>query len=180
MAKKLQNKWLTREQYKEIEEAIRSEGSGAGWSNNSKIKEMMVEKYSNLPTSTVKMLPSLISARRVYIKKTALFNKSKAEPTETSQWDLVEEETVSSVRPSMKREVFTPPNNMEATVSHQEYVNNNTTKSKSPISPVINDWTVKTVVITSNLGVINISLHHPSLNTREMSKILKSILPKQR
>jgi len=191
MARKLQNKWLTKEQYKDMEEAIKEEQGTErqGYHANLKVTAMLVAKYPSLADQAeTAHLSSLVSARRAYMKRRATGTfpwQKKPEETEvnTVSWmsgeeKIKEPEPVSAVRPSMKREAFTPPNNIEAPVSHQEYVTTHTTKK--PISPSINDWTVETVVITSNLGVINISLHHPSLNTREMSKILKSILPKQR
>jgi len=187
----VKNIYLNKEQYKFMEQAIATETPVKGYKKNANIIAMLIEKYPLL--KDVPKLTTKISARRAYVKAREAgrfdnpaksWQKPSSEVTSmnTVSWlsnaSAVKEETVSAVRPSMKREAFTPPNNIEAPVSHQEYVTTHTTKK--PISPNINDWTVETVVITSNMGVINISLHHPSLNTREMSKILKSILPKQR
>ena len=200
MAKKLQNRWLTKEQYTDMEEAIGEEqGTGRqGYHANLKVTARLVSKYPSLASQAeTAHLSSLVSARRAYMKRrengTFPWQKN-SKPKETIvnpvSWmsdasvlgEVIQElEPVSAVRPSMKREAFTSPKNMEAPVSHQEYVINNSVKQsntiKSPMSSAIKDWKMETMVVTSNLGTISISLNSATLSTREIAKVLKSILP---
>jgi hypothetical protein len=189
MARKLQNKWLSKEQYMYIEGVI-GEEQGTGRMLNKDITTMVVAKYPDLADQIKTVhLSSLITARRAYMKKRAAGTFSwqkKPEETvvNTVDWmsdasavgEAIQElEPVSAVRPSMKREAFTPPKNMEAPVSHQEYVTTNTIKS--PMSSAIKDWKMETMVVTSNIGTISISLNSATLSNGEIAKVLKSILP---
>jgi hypothetical protein len=189
MARKLQNKWLSKEQYMYIEGVI-GEEQGTGRMLNKDITTMVVAKYPDLADQIKTVhLSSLITARRAYMKRRAAGTFSwqkKPEETvvNTVDWmsdasavgEAIQElEPVSAVRPSMKREAFTPPKNMEAPVSHQEYVTTNTIKS--PMSSAIKDWKMETMVVTSNIGTISISLNSATLSTGEIAKVLKSILP---
>ena len=189
MARKLQNRWLSKEQYMYIEGVI-GEEQGTGRMLNKDITTMVVAKYPDLADQIKTVhLSSLITARRAYMKRRAAGTFSwqkKPEETvvNTVDWmsdasavgEAIQElEPVSAVRPSMKREAFTPPKNMEAPVSHQEYVTTNTIKS--PMSSAIKDWKMETMVVTSNIGTISISLNSATLSTGEIAKVLKSILP---
>jgi hypothetical protein len=189
MARKLQNKWLSKEQYMYIEGVI-GEEQGTGRMLNKDITTMVVAKYPDLADQIKTVhLSSLITARRAYMKRRAAGTFSwqkKPEETvvNTVDWmsdasavgEAIQElEPVSAVRPSMKREAFTPPKNMEAPVSHQEYVTTNTIKS--PMSSAIKDWKMETMVVTSNIGTISISLNSATLSNGEIAKVLKSILP---
>jgi hypothetical protein len=200
MAKKLQNKWLTKEQYMDIEEAIGEEQGTErkGYDANLKITTRLVAKYPSL-ADLVKTahLSTLITSRRAYMKRRAAGTfswqkKSNVQPSEVGELHplLEKEETPSSVRPHMDRSsssTRTRDYKMNDIVSEVQvptvtpadfHIDSGKLKASSKINSIQN-WTMHSATFTNTNGsVITIQLDDSSANlsSKKVMNILKNIL----
>jgi len=206
MAKKLQNKWLTKEQYMDIEEAIGEEQGTErkGYDANLKITTRLVAKYPSL-ADLVKTahLSTLITSRRAYMKRRAAGTfswqkKSNVQPSEVGELHplLEKEETPSSVRPHMDRSSSSttamarkiPDSSISRdmvsevqvpTVTPADFhIESGKLKASSKINSIQN-WTMHSATFTNTNGsVITIQLDDSSANlsSKKVMNILKNIL----